>query len=243
MAHTPKTAARHEDDQSLNRETLLFKAKGVVVPIARPGFAREGLGVLHAVEARGVALGPVIADIGFIDGLIARLRVAGIRDDARDSEGVGPIMGRFKPSVVAIARRKILPRRLLQKGRSQDLGIELIVLPKLHFHAEVDDIAVTHANGFPVRGPIEKDIHRVHHVFKGRLYSKPDGDRVSADLPVLMRLYRHYTDQHDRADHCQQASVHANPLVTGKINTSLQRIRPSCIRAALARSRCGKLGV
>jgi hypothetical protein len=51
-----------------------------------------------------------------------------------------------------------------------------------------DFVTITDANGFPITGPIHKDIDGVHHILKGRFGAKSDGERVTADLPILRRL-------------------------------------------------------
>jgi hypothetical protein len=165
----PRAAVFPQDNQALSWDVPLVKAERVVGKIASPRLSGEGLRVFDTVKARSAALGSATAHKSFIDSLVACLWVAGVGDDAYNSEGVGAIMGWFKPGIVPIAGRKILARPLLQQRRRQGRGIEIVDLPQLHFHAEGDEIAITDANGLPIGGPIHKDIDRVHHVLKGGL--------------------------------------------------------------------------
>jgi hypothetical protein len=87
-----------------------------------------------------------------------------------------------------------LSRFLLQRSRRQYFGVEVIGSPELHFHVEVDDIAITDANGVAVGAAVDEDVHGVHHILEGWLGPKSDDKRVCTNLSNLMHLYSRCTD-------------------------------------------------
>src|SRR5262245_44962296 len=118
----------------------------MIIPIAIPRCAREGLRIGHAVKARDGTLRPVAAYKGGLNRLRPRLGITGIRNAARDPEGIGAVMGRLELCVVAVAGGKILARFVLQRRRRQDTGIAVLGVPELHLHLEVDAITIPDAD-------------------------------------------------------------------------------------------------
>jgi hypothetical protein len=76
----------------------------------------------------------------------------------------------------------------------QDGRVEVLGVPELHLHLEVDNVAIPDADGFVIRRAVDKDVHGVHHILKGRLRSKAHRQRVGPNLAHLMRLDGHNPD-------------------------------------------------
>ena len=82
----------------------------------------------------------------------------------------------------------------MQQGCSQNFRVEIVSLSELHLDDKGDDVTITDANGFPITGPIHKDIDGVHHILKGGLRPKSDSEGIVHRLPILMRLYSSETN-------------------------------------------------